>query len=81
MTENRHAPRQRVFKTATIDFDGSGGSFPCAVRNVSEAGAAIEIDGFVALPRNLTLSIAPDHPSRPCHVVWRKGKRVGVRFE
>jgi hypothetical protein len=41
MGENRKASRRRVLKSATIEFDR--GAFSCAVRNLSEAGAALGI--------------------------------------
>jgi hypothetical protein len=40
MLENRTACRRRVLKSAMIEFEG--GAFSCAVRNLSDAGAAVD---------------------------------------
>jgi hypothetical protein len=78
MIEKRAAQRHRVFKGATIAFNGGG--VPCTVRNMSDGGAAIDLDGPVALPDSFTLSIARDRFERRCRTVWRNDKRVGLAF-
>jgi hypothetical protein len=79
MEEHRAAPRRRVLKAGTISFDG-GGAISCTVRNLSEVGAALDVESPVGIPDQLTLSIEAEHSSRHCQVVWRKEKRIGVRF-
>ncbi|MDE2378706.1 PilZ domain-containing protein [Bradyrhizobium sp.] len=78
MIEKRAAQRHRVFKGATIAFEGLG--VACTVRNMSTGGAAIDLDSPVALPEAFTLSIACDHSEHRCHAVWRSNKRVGIAF-
>ena len=78
MIEKRATQRQRVFKGGTITSEGGG--IPCTVRNLSAGGAAIDLDGPVALPQSFTLSIARDHLARHCRIVWRSDKRVGLVF-
>ena len=77
--EHRSAPRHRVLKAATIEFGGGG--IDCVVRNMSETGAALEVQSPVGIPDHFTLVIPQDHASRPCRVMWRKEKRIGVTFE
>ena len=78
MIEKRAEPRHRVFKGATITFEGSG--VACTVRNMSAGGAAIDLDGPVALPQSFTLSISCDHFVRSCRTVWRSDRRIGLAF-
>jgi hypothetical protein len=78
MDENRRASRRRVFKSATIEFDR--GAHSCAVRNLSEAGAALDIPYAVAIPHEFRLVIETDQASRHCRVIWRKENRLGVAF-
>lgn len=78
MIEKRAAQRHRVFKGATIAFANSG--IACTVRNVSEGGAAVDLDVPVTLPQSFTLSIARDHFVRNCRAVWRRDRRVGLAF-
>lgn len=59
MIEKRAAQRHRVFKGGTITFGNSG--IACIVRNVSEGGAAIDVDSPVTLPQSFTLAIARDN--------------------
>jgi hypothetical protein len=80
MIEKREAPRHRVFKGAMIiTFEGSG--VACTVRNMSESGAAVDLDGPVALPQSFTLSISRDNFVRNCRTVWRSDRRLGLAFE
>ena len=79
MDENRRANRRRVLKSATIEFDR--GAHSCAVRSLSEAGAALDVPYALAIPHEFTLIMETDQVSRHCRVVWRKDQRLGVTFE
>lgn len=78
MIEKRASRRHRVFKGATITFENSG--IACTVRNVSDSGAAIDLENPVMLPQAFTLSITRDNFVRNCRPVWRNDKRVGLAF-
>lgn len=78
MDENRRASRRRVLKSATIEFDS--GAHSCAVRNLSEAGAALDVPYALAIPHEFKLILETDQVSRHCRVVWRKDHRLGVTF-
>jgi len=75
----RVASRQRVLFAAAIEFGTA--SIPCTIRNISETGAAIEAVTPLWFPEQFTLRIDRDGSRRPCHVVWRREKRVGVQFD
>ena len=77
MSEHRIAPRQRVLKTGIIEFDG--GLIDCAVRNLSNTGAALSVESLIGIPSDFELVFA-NLSSRTCRVVWRKQNRVGVTF-
>jgi hypothetical protein len=78
MIEKRNALRHRVFKGATLTYDG--GDVACTVRNISTGGAGIEIHGSVFLPRSFKLSISVDKFARECRTVWRSDNRIGLAF-
>jgi hypothetical protein len=80
MTEHRNAQRHRVLKGGTITFNGAAG-ISCTVRNMSDAGAALDVISPVGIPPAFTLMIDGDLVGKPCHVVWRKEKRIGVAFD
>ncbi len=78
MANKRAAARQRVLKSASIEFHG--GVIDCVIRNISETGAALEVASPLGIPETFNLVISGDHSSRPCQVALRKGKRIGVSF-
>ncbi|EJN07568.1 PilZ domain-containing protein [Bradyrhizobium sp. YR681] len=78
MIEKRAAQRYRVFKGGKLTFEDGG--IACTVRNMSEGGAAIDLEVSVILPKSLTLSIARDNFVRDCREVWRSDRRIGLAF-
>jgi hypothetical protein len=79
MDEHRIATRHRILKAGTISF--GGGAIDCTVRNLSETGAALEVVTPLFIPDRFTLIIQSEHLRRPCHIVWRKERRMGVAFD
>jgi len=79
MEEHRVTQRRRLLKAGSISF--GGGAIDCTVRNLSETGAALDVISPVGIPDRFTLLIEAEHRHRPCRVVWRKEKRIGVHFE
>lgn len=80
MTEQRTIQRHRMLKGGTITFNGAAG-ISCTVRNMSDKGAALDVISPLGIPETFTLVIEADHFAKPCHVVWRKEKRIGVAFD
>ena len=76
--ERRATPRQRVFKAGSIEFDGGG--VDCTIRNMSPAGAGLDVASPAGIPHEVTLNILACHLRRRCHIIWRKERRIGVRF-
>ncbi|WP_342726684.1 PilZ domain-containing protein [Bradyrhizobium sp. B097] len=79
MEEHRAVQRRRMLKAGTISF--GGGAIDCTVRNLSDTGAALDVISPVGIPDRFTLVMDTDHSQLPCHIVWRKENRIGVRFE
>ncbi|WP_375157563.1 PilZ domain-containing protein [Bradyrhizobium sp. RDT46] len=78
MDERRDKARHRVLKAGTIEF--GGGAIDCTVRNLSDTGAALDVTSPLGIPEHFTLFVAVDAKHLACTVVWRKEKRIGVRF-
>jgi len=76
---HRTAPRRRVFKAASIEFGSS--AVDCIVRNISETGAALDVNSPLYFPDRFTLAVHSDQLRQPCHVVWRRQRRIGVAFD
>jgi PilZ domain len=79
MSENRQSPRLRTLKGGTIIF-GVAAGIDCVIRNLSETGAALEVESPIGIPEDFTLLIKPEIIKRKCQVIWRSAKRIGVRF-
>jgi hypothetical protein len=78
MDDRRATPRQRVFKAGKIEFGGAG--IACTIRNMSGAGAALEVASPVGIPHEITLNLVTSYVQRHCYIVWRKKNRIGVTF-
>ncbi len=76
--ERRSRARHRVLKAGTIEF--GGGAIDCTIRNLSDAGAALDVTSPVGIPERFTLLVQADGTHLACTVVWRKEKRIGVKF-
>ena len=76
--DKRIAQRRRVLKAGMIVFPG--GTFSCMVRNLSEQGAALDLETLIAIPHDFTLVIPTEGARYFCQGVWRNGGRIGVAF-
>jgi PilZ domain len=79
MDERRKAQRLRALKAGSISFNRAAG-IDCRVRNMSPAGACLEVASQVGIPDDFVLVVSHDKFSRPCHVSWRSETRLGVKF-
>ena len=79
MDHQRIVPRRRILKAGSIECGGE--AIACNVRNLSETGAALEALSPLYIPDRFTLVVQTDQLKRPCHVIWRKKKRIGVAFD
>jgi hypothetical protein len=79
MDERRKVQRHRTLKAGSITFNRDGG-LDCRVRNLSPAGACLEVASQVGIPDDFVLVVEIDHVRTPCHVIWRTTTRLGVAF-
>ena len=80
MDERRKAQRHRTLKAGSITFNRDGG-VDCRVRNLSPAGACLEVASQLGIPDDFVLVVEIDHVKAPCHVIWRTATRLGVVFD
>jgi hypothetical protein len=79
VTEKRAVPRRRVLKTAFIVVSSKQPKIECAVRNISDTGAALEVSTTFGIPSNFDLII--DGARRHCQSVWRTETKIGIMFD
>ena len=78
--QRRHVARRRVLKSGTIEFGAKNlNSLPCTIRDYNEGGARIRVDSPMWFPDAFLLS-SDAGERRPCRVVWRDGRTLGVAF-
>ena len=77
--ERRKLSRHRTLKSGSITFNRAAG-IDCRVRNLSPAGALLEVAGQVGIPEEFVLVIESEHARHPCRVIWRTATRLGVAF-
>jgi hypothetical protein len=76
----RNADRRRVLKAGVIAYNGRHVTLPCGVRDLSQVGARLQVDGSVSAPDTFELLVDLDGLEAACEVVWRRGSEIGVRF-
>jgi hypothetical protein len=79
--EHRSAARVRAVLKAEIRYNDGLMSTPCLVRDLSETGARLELEGDVALPDRFDLYIEKKHRIRRAIMKRRQGRDVGVAFD
>jgi hypothetical protein len=79
MIEKRVARRYRVLKRGKLAFGGGGGT-DGTVRDISNSGARIDLDGPASLPASFMLVIEADHFMRRCRPIWNRNSQIGVAF-
>ena len=80
MDEKRTVTRQRTLKGATIVFSEGAFTYKCLVKNLSAAGASLELSSTDGVPNRFQLVFEDRSPTRACVVIWRTEKRLGVEF-
>jgi len=76
--ENRANVRKRVLKTAQIILSDKAPKLDCAVRNLSNTGACLQLSTTYAIP--MSFDVVLDGVRRPCRAVWRTDTKMGVTF-
>jgi hypothetical protein len=79
MNDNRRVARHRVLKGAKIAF-GRAGIIDVTVRNISDRGACLQVASPLGIPDTFNLVMVGGQITRPCRLVWRKEKEIGVEF-
>ena len=79
MQERRKITRTRVLKGAKFLL-GKSSVRDCVVRDLTNAGAGVEVASTIDLPEALDLTFNSGRSFRQCRIVWRKINKTGVEF-
>jgi hypothetical protein len=81
LTDKKRATRKSLRQPGWITLEGGFAARQCVVHDISSTGAKVTIDDPNTLPAKLRLAFSRDaRTGRPCEVVWRRGKSVGIKF-
>jgi hypothetical protein len=78
MEEKRQHPRTEIDEPAFVSAGGS--VMRCVVRNISPAGAAIDVENPAFVPSHFRLVMANNTVVHECRIAWIQQKRIGVIF-
>ena len=78
MEEKRKHPRTEIDEPAFVSVGGS--VMRCMVRNISPAGAAIDVENPAFVPARFRLVMANNSVVHECRIAWIQQKRIGVIF-
>ena len=78
MQEKRATFRKRVLKAAQIILSDKAPKLDCAVRNLSDTGACLQLSTTYGIP--VSFDVVLDGVRRPCRAVWRTDIKMGVAF-
>ena len=76
----RVSPRNPVFWQARVVCHEQGLTIDCRLRNLSETGARLEIDGAIPLPATFDIVAPAKGKTWRARSVWRQGSETGVAF-
>jgi hypothetical protein len=78
--EQRRHQRARTLKAARILFNHHHSAITCTVRNLSPAGACLEVASTVGIPQCFDVIFEADRSIRGCRTIWLRERQLGVEF-
>jgi hypothetical protein len=79
-TERRAIGRTQINRGVLMHFIGFDGVYGCCVRDVTNLGAGIRLNGLSIIPSEFSISFDNFRTMRPCRLIWRVGDFVGAIF-
>ena len=70
--------RTTIDRHALLFFAGQSGVHGCCVRDVTNQGAGIRLNGLNIVPLDFDISFDNVRNVRRCRLIWRDGDFVGV---
>jgi hypothetical protein len=80
MQNRRQAVRTRTYLGGTIGFTQHASTLLCIVRNMTPAGAKIELQQRAKLPGEIDLAIPHRGEHRRARIVWHHDGDAGIAF-
>jgi hypothetical protein len=78
--DRRRTPRVKTFLRGFVTYDDQAVAADCLVRDISDAGAKLELSENVVIPYLIDLYIPKKDETLRANVLWRYGDLIGVGF-
>jgi hypothetical protein len=78
--ERRSLGRTSINRDALMFLSGQAGVHACCVRDVTNLGAGIRLNGLKMVPLDFDLSFDNFHTIRKCRLIWRESDFMGARL-
>ena len=75
------ASRGRTFLAGKIVFNFGRSAFDCTIRQLTDAGATVELETTIGIPDNVQLLIVGTNQVKPCKRLWQSDRQLGLAFE
>lgn len=79
--ERRSMVRTTINRDALLFFTGQPDVFSCCVRDATNRGACIGLNGLSIVPSEFGISFDRFRTMRKCRMIWRDGDFLGAAFE
>jgi hypothetical protein len=76
--ERRAIGRTTINRHALLFFAGHTGVYGCCVRDTTNQGAGIRLNGLNVVPLDFDISFDNFRTIRRCRLIWRDGDFIGV---
>lgn len=71
----------RTLLTGKVIFGFGQSTLDCVVKRLTQNGAVLQLESGLGVPNQFQLSIPRERLVRPCRLVWRSDRQIGVTFE
>jgi hypothetical protein len=79
--ERRAVGRTTINRDVLMLFTGQDRVHTCSVRDVTNLGAGLRLNGLNVLSSEFYLSFDSFRTARRCRLIWRQGDFIGAAFE
>jgi hypothetical protein len=79
--ERRAVGRTTINRDVLMFFKGQDRVHPVCVRDVTNHGAGLRLNGLNIVPSDFVISFDNFRTMRRCRLIWRDGDFVGAAFE
>jgi PilZ domain len=78
--ERRAAERKWIYRDALLSIPHLRSVYSCGMRDLSDRGVGLRLDGLPLLPTEFNLSLDGFRTTLGCRLIWRVDDFAGIAF-